>query len=207
MASTVHQLEQKGLIRPPKFLSANVHYEVIMGSVAYGVSSDTSDMDIYGWCIPKKEDVFPHLRGEIMGFGRQKQRFEQYQQHHIFDKDAMAGKGRDHDITIYSIVKYFQLAMDNNPNMIDSLFVPQNCILHITQVGNMVREQRHLFLHKGCWHKMKGYAYSQMNKAANTGRNAEDVQQIRMFEDEKGIVHSTTFEEVEQEMVKRGLFA
>ncbi len=164
MASTVQQLEQKGLIRPPKFLSSNVHYEVIMGSVAYGVSSDTSDMDIYGFCIPPKEDVFPHLRGEVLGFGRQKQRFEQYQQHHIMDEDAMAGKGREYDVTIYNIVKYFQLAMDNNPNMIDSLFVPQECVLHITKVGNMVREQRRMFLHKGAWHKFKGYAYSQLHK-------------------------------------------
>ncbi len=207
MPSTVQQLEQKGLIRPPKFLSANIHFEAIMGSVAYGVSSDTSDMDIYGWCIPQKEDVFPHLRGEILGFGRQKQRFEQYQQHHIFDQDAMAGKGRDYDVTIYNIVKFFQLCMENNPNMIDSLFVPQECVLHITKIGNMVREKRQIFLHKGCFHKMKGYAYSQMNKAANTGRNDEGVQQIRTFEGQKGIAHSTTFEEVKQEMKKRKLLA
>ncbi len=164
MPSTVKTLEEKGLIRPPKFLSANVMYEAIMGSVAYGVSSDTSDMDIYGFCIPRREDVFPHLRGEIIGFGRQKQRFEQYQQHHIFDQDAMAGKGREYDVTIYNIVKFFQLCMENNPNMIDSLFVPQECVLHITKIGNMVREQRHMFLHKGAWHKFKGYAYSQLHK-------------------------------------------
>ncbi len=28
-----------------------------MGSVAYGVSSDTSDMDVYGWAIPPTEDI------------------------------------------------------------------------------------------------------------------------------------------------------
>jgi len=54
--------------------------------------------------------------------------------------------------------------MDNNPNMIDSLFVPRECITHTTKVGEMVREKRHIFLHKGSWHKYKGYAYSQLNK-------------------------------------------
>lgn len=135
-----------------------------MGSVAYGVSSDTSDCDIYGYCIPPKKTVFPHLDGEIQGFGRQKKRFEQFQQHHIMAPDELAGKGRSYDVQIFSIVKYFHLAMENNPNIIDSLFTPINCVQHITKIGNMVRERRQIFLHKGAWHKFKGYAYSQINK-------------------------------------------
>jgi len=164
MGSIVQHLEKRELIRPPSFLSSNTHYEVMMGSVAYGVSSDTSDMDIYGWCIPPKEVIFPHLAGEIMGFGRQKKKFQQYQQHHIFCKSDDAGKGKEYDVTIYNIVKYFSLCMENNPNMIDSLFVPRFCILHSTQIGEMVREKRKMFLHKGSWHKFKGYAYSQLHK-------------------------------------------
>lgn len=162
--STTKKLKEAGLINPPSFIPHNIHYETIMGSVAYGVSSDTSDMDVYGFCIPPKDMIFPHLAGEIPGFGNQINRFEQYQQHHILDKSALAGAGRTYDITVYSIVKYFQLCMENNPNMIDSLFTPANCVLHITKVGNMVRENRHMFLHKGAWHKFKGYAYSQLHK-------------------------------------------
>lgn len=162
--STVRKLKESGLISPPSFVPHNIHYETIMGSVAYGVSADTSDMDVYGFCVPPKDMIFPHLAGEIAGFGRQINRFEQYQQHHILDKSALAGAGRTYDITIYSIVKYFQLCMENNPNMIDSLFTPANCVLHITKLGNMVRENRKIFLHKGAWHKFKGYAYSQLHK-------------------------------------------
>ena len=93
MASTVYKLNQRGLITPPKWLPDNIHYETIMGSISYGASSDTSDFDVLGFAIPPKEDVFPHLRGEILGFGRQKNRFEQYQQHHIVDADAVDGRG------------------------------------------------------------------------------------------------------------------
>lgn len=139
-------------------------YETLMGSIAYGVSSDKSDHDIYGFCIPPKEEVFPHLNGEIPGFGEPKKRFEQFQQSHIDDPSAQGGKGIEYDLTIYSIVKYMSLCMECNPNMIDSLFTPQECVLHITQVGTMVREARHLFLHKGAWPKFKGYAYSQLHK-------------------------------------------
>ena len=205
MPSTIQKLVDKGLIRPPTFLPSNVMYETIMGSVAYGVSSDTSDMDVYGYCIPPKYIVFPHLNGEIMGFGTEIKRFEQYQQHHINCPDELGGKGRVYDVQIYNIVKYFQLCMDNNPNMIDSLFTPQECILHITgNVGAMVRENRHIFLHQGAWHKFKGYAYSQLHMT-DTKRKDEHYEEVRRLEEAYQIPHETEFEVVESEAVLRGI--
>jgi hypothetical protein len=68
--------------------------------------------------------------------------------------------------------------MENNPNVIDSLFTPATCVLHSTRVGNLVRENRRLFLHKGAWPKFKGYAYSQLHKLAikqPQGKRAELV--------------------------------
>jgi len=131
--STLQRLADRGLVKPPRWLPANVQYETIMGSAAYGVSSDTSDVDVYGWAIPPKEDIFPHLRGEIPGFGRQAKRFEQFQEHHLRDPDALAGHGRTYDLTIFGIVKFFALAAENNPNVIDSLFTPATCVLHSTR--------------------------------------------------------------------------
>lgn len=164
--STIQRLTDRGLLRPPRWLPGNVQYETIMGSVAYGVSSDTSDVDVYGWAIPPKDDVFPHLRGEIPGFGTPRKRFEVFQEHHIADPDALGGGGRTYDVTIFGIVRFFDLAMQNNPNVLDSLFTPINCVLHSTRVGDLVRENRRVFLHKGAWAKFKGYAYSQLHKIA-----------------------------------------
>ncbi len=165
MSSKTAELIQKGLLKStPKFLSTAVQYEVVMGSIAYGVAEDHSDMDVYGFAIPPRDWVFPHLRGEIPGFDEPGPQFEQVQQHHMFDPSAVGGKGREYDVVIYSIIKYFRLLMENNPNIIDSLFVPRNCVLYSTAVGELVREQRHIFLHKGCWPKFKGYAYSQVHK-------------------------------------------
>ncbi|MGC4046003.1 MAG: nucleotidyltransferase domain-containing protein [Armatimonas sp.] len=179
--STIANLFQRKLIQPPRWLPGAMMYETIMGSMAYGVSSDSSDMDVYGFCIPPKDDVFPHLKGEILGFGRQIQRFEQFQQHHVIDKDALGGKGREYDFSVYSIVKYFQLAMENNPNMIDSLFTPRNCVLHSTPIAERVREKRRIFLHKGAWHKFKGYSYAQLHKMDNKNpeegsKRAQDIE-------------------------------
>lgn len=164
MSSHIQLLCQQNLIRPPDFLADAIQYEVIMGSVAYGVSNDSSDMDIYAFAIPPKTMMFPHLRGEIPSFDKCEVQFEQYQQHHIHDTNALGGKGRVYDITAYSIAKYFRLLSENNPNIIDSLYVPDNCVLYASPIGEMVRERRQLFLHKGCWVKFKGYAYGQMHK-------------------------------------------
>lgn len=158
--SKVRYLKKRNLIVPPQHVLDGIQYETQMGSVAYGVSGSDSDIDIYGFSIPPKELVFPHLSGEILGFGKQIKRFEQYQQHHIKD----SSNGKEYDISIYSVVKYFQLLMDNNPNIIDSLFTPTRCVLYCTQIGELVRENRKLFLHKGSWFKFKGYSFSQLHK-------------------------------------------
>src|SRR5687767_8168867 len=119
MQRTIY-LEKQGLIHPPSWLKDNVHYEVMTGSVSYAVSDDLSDEDIVGWCIPRKEMVFPNLAGVIVGFGNQGDKFDQFQQHGVEDSN----KKKSYDITIYGIVRYFQLCMECNPNMIDTLFTP-----------------------------------------------------------------------------------
>lgn len=185
MASVVKDLNSKQLISPPTFLPHNVHYETMMGSIAYGVSGDTSDVDVYGFCLPPKDVIFPHLAGHIPGFGKQPTKFEQYQQHHI----AVPGSDKEYDLSIYSIVKYFQLCMECNPNMIDSLFTPRRCVLYSSEIGEMVRSSRKKFLHKGAWHKYKGYAYSQLNKIQ---KSSKEIERFRKFEEERGIPHDMT---------------
>jgi predicted nucleotidyltransferase len=181
----LQDLEKKSLIQPPAWLSHNTQLLTVMGSLAYGVSSDSSDYDVYGWCIPPQGIVFPHLNGLIPGFSKNIPKFDQWQQHHILDQSALAGKGREYDFQVFNVVKYFALCMENNPNMIDSLFVPQNCILHITQVGNIVRENRKLFLHKGLWPKYKGYSFSQLHKSL--GKNPEEGSKRKELRDTYGM--------------------
>ena len=175
--SRVRDLVRRKLVSAPAWLPDNLHYEVVMGSQAYGVWDDTSDLDITGWAIPPKDDLFPHLRGEIIGFGTPRERFEQLQRHHITDVSA-DGAATSYDVTVFSVVKYFHLAMGCNPNILDSLFVPSRWVLHCTRVGQIVRDERRLFLSQLVWPKFKGYAYSQLHKLATkspTGRRADTV--------------------------------
>lgn len=142
----------------PPFIKDNLMFEVLMGSHAYGCNTPESDKDVYGVCIPPKVDIFPHLRGEIPGFGTQKNRFDVFQAQH-----AMVD-GEEVDFQIYSIVRYFHLCMGGNPNMIDSLFVPERCVIHTTRIGEMLRENRKLFLSQKILHSYSGYAHGQMKQ-------------------------------------------
>lgn len=164
MTNYVKELHQKGLISPSvESMSDRMHYLTIMGSVAYGVSNKTSDMDLYGWYIPPKEIVFPHTAGEVLGFGKLKHPHKwtgelNYQHHHIKEADSE----KEYDLNIYGIIDYFQLAMENNPNMLNSLFTPESCVVYMTKIGKMVKDKRKIFLHRGSFHTYKGMTYSQL---------------------------------------------
>ncbi len=176
----LNKLADRNLIKPETFVLTGLQYLTIMGSVSYQVSSDISDLDLYGFTIPPKNMVFPHLAGDIIGFGRQKKNFEQFQQHNISYSDAFGGKGQTIDVAIYNIIKLFSLCMENNPNILDCICTPPNCVLYITKIGKLVKENRKMFFHKGAWYKFKGYAYSQLHKIKNKnsiGKRKEIVEE------------------------------
>jgi len=198
MPSTVQRLHKLGLIKPPSHIIGSIAYEAIVGSVSYGVTDDTSDMDVQGFSIPPKYMIFPHMAGIIKGFGDQGQNFEQWIQHHVICKD----ENRQYDFTIYSITKFFQLCMECNPNMLGVLFVPPRCILHCTSVGNIVRENRKAFLHAGALHKYKGYAHSQLYKTET--KEHKGLAELIEFEQAHNIPNTVTLAEAHAEFEKRG---
>lgn len=142
----------------PTWLKYGLQYETVMGSTAFGAGSGSSDIDVYGFCIPPKDDVFPHLRGEIPGFSRPHVRFEQYNPHHVKSEG-----GVEYDFTIYSIVKYIKMCMNCNPNIIETLFTNrENHVTHCTKIAGYIRANRHVFLHKGAYDKFTGMARKQL---------------------------------------------
>lgn len=151
-------------LMPEQEWVTDTHYEVMAGSIAYGVSADSSDMDIHAITTPPVEIVFPHTTGWIRGFGDSAPNFEHYEKHHIkaFEKD--------YDVSIHSIIRFFDLAMENNPNILDMLWVPDNCILHMDTIGEIIRRNRTEFLHKGSMHRLLGYSHQQLKRLENSKR-------------------------------------
>lgn len=200
MSKLKHQYKMKR-ITPPDFVVSGLQYECIMGSFAYGVNSDISDLDIYGFCIPHRDIVFPFEKQMyISGFDKNDQeRFAQYQEHHIFDPDSKI----EYDFSITSISNYFRKLCNGTPNMIDSLFVPRECITYSTRVGELVRENRHMFLSKKLFHSFKGYAFSMLSKLRIKNHELTD---LRQFEKENNLFQKgIKKEDIEDELKKRNL--
>src|SRR5688572_24757807 len=154
----LNKLIEKELIDPPSWVVSNCCYLTLCGSMSYGTNIEgKSDYDYYGFCIPPKHILFPWLDGKIWGFDE----FEipkPWHVNHIKEED------KEYDFTIYNINQYFALLTDCNPNIIDSLFTPQHCVAHCTKAGQMLRDNRKMFLHKGAYQRFRGYAYQQFHK-------------------------------------------
>lgn len=110
------------------------------GSMSYGTNTESSDEDFKGICIPPSEYYFGFVKN-----------FEQAELHKP-------------DVVIYEITKFFKLAADCNPNALEMLFVDPSDMIYIDELGELLIENRELFLSKKVKHTMTGYAISQLKR-------------------------------------------
>lgn len=119
-------------------------YEVVHGSHAYGLARPESDLDIRGIAIPPSSYFF--------GFAR------------AFEQHESKGRGEAPDLVIFDIRKFFKLAADSNPNVVELLWVPDDCHRLVTPIAERLIANRDLFLSKRAKHTFSGYAVSQLKR-------------------------------------------
>ena len=118
-----------------------VMHKIWAGSRLYGTARPDSDWDLRGVCrMPP-----PALLGLL--------RFDQYQMHND-----------EEDTCIYGLTKFFALALDANPNILDILCARPDTWLASTPEWEQVYEARHLFLSQKLRHTFSGYAVSQLKR-------------------------------------------
>ena len=149
------------------FSTSRLILKVYAGSHSYGTNVADSDHDFRGICVPPKN----YLLGMDM--------FEQKQTN-------------DPDETIYSLKKFVHLALQNNPNILDTLFVAPNHILYEHEFGKELRDLRYEFLSKKVYKTYGGYAYAQLKKMTTVtkdaqGKRLESVEKYRY--DTKNALH------------------
>ena len=172
---TTKELQAAGLLQAPDFVLSGLQFETLAGSHAYGTDRPDSDFDIYGFTLPPVETLFPHLSGAIPDFGTQPAKFKLMERQHVM------ASGKEHDVYIYSIVWYFQLAMQCSPPILDTLFSPQDCVLTETAIGRLVRHNAKTFLSKKLFHSYRGFAHSQM-AAIEGKRRVQDSKRAKLIE-------------------------
>jgi len=110
------------------------------GSQAYGTNTPESDEDFKGIAIPPKEYFF----------GSQ-HRFEQAELH-------------DPDAVIYDLRKFFVLAADCNPNIIEVLHTDPSDHCIVDPIGKIILDHKDDFLSKRIKHTFMGYSISQLKR-------------------------------------------
>jgi len=131
-------------------------YLVIRGSHAYGTNIETSDVDFAGVFIQPIED--------ILGSGYQEQ----------INDDS-------NDIVIYEIRRFLELLSSNNPNILELLNTPEDCVIYKDPVFDLVLENSDRFISKICAKSFGGYAHMQIKKAKgqNKKQNWEKDKVVR----------------------------
>lgn len=113
----------------------------VHGSQAYGTNTPESDIDVKGLCIPPSE------------------------YYHGFMKKFEQAEGKEpYDMVIYGLQKFFLLASDCNPNIIEVLNTdPEDWVVE-TPVFRRLWEKRDLFLSRKARFTFSGYAISQLKR-------------------------------------------
>lgn len=123
-----------------EFLKKNnlILLEAISGSQAYGTNTPTSDTDIRGVFIMEEEDY--------LGLDYIDQ---------VNDET--------NDTTYYEIGKFVRLLLTNNPNILELLNIPEDCLLGRHELMDLIRQED--FISKLCIKSFGGYATEQIKKA------------------------------------------
>lgn len=123
-----------------KFVETDLIFMTLAGSIMYGTNTQESDIDKRGICVPPKNVV--------MGFARN---FEQQE----FPNE---------DTVVYSLMKFMKLAVEGNPNILEILFAPEECVQVIHLTWKELQKYKQKFLTADLFPKFRGYAESQFKK-------------------------------------------
>lgn len=123
--------------------SDNVIYSYIRGSHAYGLQKDDGTSDI--------DTAFVYLEPieQIMGLGLD------YQEQVADERNDNVG---------YSLKKFMTMLLSSNPTVLESLFIPERCILYEHPIMAEIKKHKDKFLTKACFKPFLGYAYEQIKK-------------------------------------------
>jgi len=120
------------------------------GSIAHGMYVPQSDpksiddKDIMAVCVPPIDHFFGlkefHSRG------------------------TQEIKSNEWDIVVYEVRKFVNLLAKGNPNVLTMLWLDQTHYIKVTEAGQILLDNRKLFIGKHVYHAFVGYAHGQLHR-------------------------------------------
>lgn len=130
-------------------------FECISGSRAYGTNLPTSDTDIKGVFVLPEEDFY--------GLGYVEQ-----------------VSNESNDIVYYELRRFVELLTRNNPNVMEMLHSPDDCILYKHPLFDLLEPS--VFLSKLCQQTFAGYAMTQVQKARGLNKKILNPMEVQRKE-------------------------
>ena len=143
--------------------------KIVVGSQLYGTNTPDSDEDYSGIFIAPEDYYFGIRTSDERDLSTE-------------DKNELGKNTADAvDYKLYEIRNLVRLAAQNNPNIIEHLFVNDKNILHITEHGRHLLNHAYLFPNKSALDKFIGYAKSQKHKMIIKLDNYEQLTNAKEF--------------------------
>lgn len=122
----------------------NIILEGVTGSVAYGLNTESSDVDIKGvYLLPTRQVLSMK-----------------------FDPNKTTVDNADPDWVYHEVGKFMKLVMKGNPTVTELLYL--NDYTHLSEVGKLLVDNRDAFLSNAAIsNAYRGYAFSQAKKLNN----------------------------------------
>ncbi len=128
-------------------LYAFVIYRCVIGSRAYGLDHEASDIDRRGFYLPPAD-----LQWSLFGIPEQLERGEE---------------------AYWELQKFIVLALKANPNILECLYTP--LVEHITPLAQELLDMRQVFLSKLIYQTYNGYVTSQFQKLQKDIENHGEI--------------------------------
>lgn len=160
----------------------NIILEIHSGAHLYGTTTPDSDDDYLGIFIPSKD--------HLLGLDHEEE-FDLSVQHKL---PSGRNSSQAVDRKFYELRHFCQLALDNNPNILELLFAPQSSIVHCDQYGSAILNMKHLFPWKGAIDRFIKYARGQRDLMLTKKRNYTDLHEA--LEIVKTMPASATLKEI-----------
>jgi len=168
--------------------------EIRSGSHLYGTNTETSDEDFVGIFMPSEELLFGLQNVEECSLN-------------IISKDDAGKNTKDAvDRKLYEYKQFCKLAMKNNPNILELLFVDKKNIVFTNDFGKSLLDMKYKFPYLGLFESFIGYAHAQKHKMILKADKLDDLEiayDILSNEDDK-IVMAQVLEKVGKPFFKKG---
>lgn len=140
-----------------KMAEDNLMLFTVVGSTSYGTNTATSDKDYKGIFFADPENVITPF----------------------FPVEQVQGFRGHKDSEVYELRKFLKLLCEQNPNILELLWVDEKFIEHRTPQYDILRDAREHLLSSQAKHTFSGYAYSQLLRIKGHNKWIQNPQPLR----------------------------